>query len=307
MPKISRRVLNVASLTLVALVFGVAAFCFYAPFRALVLVSAGKSPHCPLSGAMRSYKTNRTHFAVQAQIQQATRKVRKDPTLDLTLWETPNGPLWFPRDENPAFLLAEQSRQIYGDKSHGVQSGDIVFDCGAHAGVFTRQALELGAKKVVAVEPESINLEALRRNFAAEIEQGRVVVVAKGVWDKEGSLSFHVSETSSGMHKFEETGANPADKALPLTTIDKLVDELRLDRVDFIKMDIEGAERKALAGASKSLAKFRPRMAICTYHLQDDPVEVVAAVRRALPDYQVECGPCEDQYTRIVPQTYLFR
>ena len=51
---------------------------------------------------------------------------------------------------------------------------------------------------------------------------------------------------------------------------DKMMAELRLERADFIKMDFEGAEPRALAGAKETLAKYKPRMAIRVYHSKSD-------------------------------------
>jgi len=56
----------------------------------------------------------------------------------------------------------------------------------------------------------------------------------------------------------------------PLTTIDKLSPELGISRVDFIKMDIEGAEKQALNGARATLAKYKPELAIATEHYATD-------------------------------------
>jgi FkbM family methyltransferase len=56
------------------------------------------------------------------------------------------------------------------------------------------------------------------------------------------------------------------DVQVLLTTIDKIVDELHLPRVDLIKMDIEGAEVKALAGARNTLSRFHPRMSTAAEH-----------------------------------------
>ena len=93
---------------------------------------------------------------------------------------------------------------------------------------------------------------------------------------------------------------------VPLTTVDKLVAELKLPRVDFIKMDIEGAEPKALAGARDTLAKFKPRLSIASYHEPDHPRTIPAAIFAARPDYQMECGPCAEANRAIRPDVLYF-
>jgi hypothetical protein len=75
---------------------------------------------------------------------------------------------------------------------------------------------------------------------------------------------------------------------LPLTTVDLLVKELGLERIDSIKLDIEGAEEKAIAGAAETIRKFQPRIALCLYHLKDDPLRLPAAVLGVQPNYNVE-------------------
>jgi hypothetical protein len=69
-------------------------------------------------------------------------------------------------------------------------------------------------------------------------------------------------------------------------TIDSFANERNLQKVDFIKMDIEGMERNALRGATEILKKYKPRLAICTYHRPDDPVEIRKIISEARPDYQ---------------------
>lgn len=94
---------------------------------------------------------------------------------------------------------------------------------------------------------------------------------------------------------------------IPVTTIDKLVSELKLDRVDFIKMDIKGAEQQALTGASQVLERHKPRLAIAGEHMPDDPVRIPQIVRRRRPDYQSECGPCFMADWRIYGEVLYFR
>jgi hypothetical protein len=86
---------------------------------------------------------------------------------------------------------------------------------------------------------------------------------------------------------------------VPLTTIDKQVAELGLARVDFIKMDIEGAESNALAGARDTISRFKPRMAITAEHKPGDEIDIPRAVRAIRTDYQMECGPCLETGNRI--------
>ena len=279
------------------------------PLRLSALVLLGRSPSCPYSQAIQSASNMKRQIAIKDRLLKASKLVERD-AAGYHLWETPKGRFWVPRGSDYVlpFNLAEQERKIYGAGDRFVKPGDIVLDCGANVGVFTREALNAGAKLVVAIEPAPENLECLRRNFAAETAAGRVIIFAKGVWDKDDFLSLNVDTHNSAADSFvmHPQGAQTTAEKLPLTTIDKLVVELKLDRVDFIKMDIEGAEPKALAGGKETLVKWRPRLSISAYHAPDHPVVVPEAVRAAWPGYRMECGPCATDYSRIRPDILYF-
>ena len=92
-----------------------------------------------------------------------------------------------------------------------------------------------------------------------------------------------------------------------LVTIDDLISGLELHRLDFIKMDIEGAEREAIRGATNTLGKFRPSMAIATENLLDDIEVVPATVFAAEPSYEMVVGRCrriQENYMR--PEVVYF-
>ena len=72
-----------------------------------------------------------------------------------------------------------------------------------------------------------------------------------------------------------------------VTTIDRFISEKGIERVDFIKADIEGAERLMLAGAKETLRRFAPNLAVCTYHFDDDPQVLEALIKDANPNYRV--------------------
>jgi FkbM family methyltransferase len=177
----------------------------------------------------------------------------------------------------------------------GVHAGDTVIDCGAHVGVFTRYALRHGAARVVAIEPDPASLACLEDNLAAEISDGRVKVVKVGVWDRETTLTLFQGEgENSGMQGFLGKPQITSKIAeIPVRPLDDIVRELDLDRVDFIKMDIEGSEVRALQGGQQTLAQFRPRMAICSYHNHDDVKVIPRVVKAAQPDYQIHAKDIE--------------
>jgi hypothetical protein len=100
--------------------------------------------------------------------------------------------------------------------------------------------------------------------------------------------------------------ATPRDESVqvPLTTIDQLVNDLSLERVDFIKMDIEGSEQRAILGAKNTIARFKPRLAIAANHL--DPERIPALVREIWPEYQVEPSRCILKGWGIWPEMFYF-
>lgn len=283
-------------------------FSYYPPFRLLCYYVAGRSVVCPLDQALKSDDNLKQQIAIKDRILAASQQIRTDPK-GFHLWATPKGNFWIPEGDDYVlpFNLAEQERRIYGAGSRGVQAGDVVLDCGANIGVTVREELKAGARKIVAIEPAPENVECLRRNFPDEIRDGRVILVPKGVWDKEDFLTLNVDPKNSAADSFviQREGAVSIQK-VPLTTIDHLVNDLKLDKVDYIKMDIEGAEPNALAGAHDTLARFKPRISISAYHAPDHPSIIPKAIRAARADYAMECGPCAEANHGVRPDVLYF-
>ncbi|MDZ7637095.1 MAG: FkbM family methyltransferase [Bryobacterales bacterium] len=288
-----------------------------APAQAEIVLMAvqGKSPHCPLSLALNSPAEHLEQEAVKDAYIERLKLGASDPGFER--WDLPASggeaghSFWIPAGNRWVlpFNLAEQFRDIYRTKeADGIREGDVVLDCGAHVGTFTHFALARGAGKVIAIEPSPRNVECLRRNFPKEIAEGRVIVYPKGVWNKDDVLVLEqVGENSAAdtvvMH---QPGARKGTE-VPLTTIDKLVAELGLERVDYIKMDIEGAEAPALEGAAATLNRWKPRLALASYHKEDDPIVLPATVSKLAEGYEHRCTSCvSDQYGSR-PEVLLFK
>jgi FkbM family methyltransferase len=224
-------------------------------------------------------------------------------------WDTPFGTLWFPSSAaewSVHFALAQYDLGAYPGVR--IKQGDIVMDCGGYVGDWTKWAIKAGAAKVVIVEPAQEALQCLHRNLHKDIAQGRVIVYAKGVWDREGVLQFKHVEGNPAANTAVD--ASPTDEEkIQVTTIDRIVSELNLPRLDGIKMDIEGAEIRAIHGAAKTLNKFRPQIAIATEHTDNvsaNNLGVVRAMAEVAPFYRKKCGICVRDHQIVTPQTLYF-
>ncbi|MCP5110258.1 MAG: FkbM family methyltransferase, partial [bacterium] len=151
-------------------------------------------------------------------------------------------------------------------------------------------------------------LAGLRRSLAGELKDGRVIVCPAGVWDTERALTLYLDRENAASASFVRRlpGWRPT-APLALTTIDNPVAELSLSRVDLIKMDIEGAEPKALAGAKKTLAKHQPKLAVSAYHADDHSTAIPRAVFEANPSYSILCGFCSETEAGIRPDILFFQ
>ncbi len=305
--EITRRSKVVPALLIIALAVGVS--FLFAPVRLAGLVLIGRSPQCTFERAVASDDHKRRLNEVKDRIFAASRLIETDSS-GMRHWQTPRGSFWIPPGEDWGlpFNLSEQENRIYGTGEQAVHAGDVVLDCGANVGVYVREALAEGAKLVVAIEPAPENLECLRRNLAAEVAAGSVIIYGKGVWDKDDFLTIRVSPDNPAADSFVITQKGSHEGVrLPLTTIDKLVEELKLERVDYIKMDIEGAEQRALTGGAQTLRRFHPRLALSAYHTPEDPAKIPVLVRQAWEGYRMECGPCAYSAGIVRPDVLYFR
>ena len=143
-------------------------------------------------------------------------------------------------------------------------------------------ALRDGARLVVAFEPEPTNADCLRRTLREGIEQGRVILKQAALWHSRDQLHFAIEqgEHESARGKVATSGGIDVEAV----TLDDVIEELGLESVDFIKMDIEGAERDALAGSQRTLRRFTPKMALCVYHREDDAEVIPRVVNEIHPE-----------------------
>lgn len=131
-----------------------------------------------------------------------------------------------------------------------LNQGSIAIDVGANIGYHTVILSKL-VKQVIAFEPEPNNFGLLKKNIEAN-HCNNVIAVNLGLSDVIKKADLHLSESNMGGHSIVMEGKAIA---ISLTTLD---DYLKGERVDFIKMDIEGAEGLALKGMIQTIMKWKP-------------------------------------------------
>ena len=164
-----------------------------------------------------------------------------------------------------------------------LERGDVILDGGTWSG---DSALEFshGLDKnctIYSFEPEADNYQRLLVTIEAEKLNSVVVPCQFGMWKETTTLSFTTALENSMQYHVSDSG----DKKIAVTSIDDFSRERGL-KVDVIKMDIEGSEVNALAGAAETLMRDRPRLIISAYHEPDDMWQVPLMIHAINPDYR---------------------
>jgi FkbM family methyltransferase len=174
--------------------------------------------------------------------------------------------------------------------------GGIAIDAGANEGLYTLLgAVHAGsAGRVVAIEPSDRELTILENNIATN-GLGNVTIEPIALLDRSGETKLriaefhHAGQNTLGSFAYEGVRASTT-LSVRADRLDRVIERLRLPRVDVLKLDVEGAEHCVLRGAHEVLRRLRPFMIL---ELQNDSlrfmgssrVEVIAELRSH--DYDV--------------------
>jgi FkbM family methyltransferase len=173
------------------------------------------------------------------------------------------------------------------------QKGDYVIDAGGCWGDTALYfANEVGdAGKVFTYEFIPSNLAILKKNLSLNPAiKERIVLIEKPVWENSESTMFYIDQ-GPGSRVFMKN-ENTFDGQVKSLSIDQLVKDQGIQRIDFIKMDIEGAEPHALKGALETIKKFKPKLAIAIYHGMDDFVNIPRFINELDLNYKLHLAHC---------------
>jgi len=194
-------------------------------------------------------------------------------------------PLWL-----PSFIEPNNAVSQYADWAN-LKPGDTVIDLGAFAGMTAMTFAEAVGPTgtVIALEPDPTNYDCARKNldtFKAATEL-TVDLLPLAVWDHTGAIAF-VSEHSMGSSSATYIpGSRGITHDVNTVTLSELAKRQNLRRVDYIKMDIEGAEMQAIDDAA-FFSKYRPRISVECHDVFGPSTAIVTdALTRYGYDYEI--------------------
>ena len=155
---------------------------------------------------------------------------------------------------------------------HSPGPGDVVVDGGAYRGHFTILAARMVRPegKVIAFEPDRRNRERLRENVELN-KLDNVIIVPKGLWSSDRRMAFCEYGEDYSALPYDDLHCNvnlrhEANGEVDMVELDSELKRLGIDRLDFLKLDIEGSEIEAVKGARDVLTNNDVKVAIASYH-----------------------------------------
>ncbi len=173
--------------------------------------------------------------------------------------------------------------QYFFDSRFFIRPGDTVIDGGAFIGDTVAEIILRFGRSFQAIhcfEPNVENYNRLVKYIKVQGLESCAIPHSFGLSDKRISLGFQGN--GAGFHMGAETGEHT--EQVNLISLDELFQE---QRVDFIKLDVEGAELLALRGGEEVIKRDCPRLAICAYHSPEHIWEIPLLIKSVVPEYNI--------------------
>jgi FkbM family methyltransferase len=186
-----------------------------------------------------------------------------------------------------SYATFEEEEKDFREQHWSIESGDVVFDIGSSYGSYALTACAMGAT-VFAFEPEKTIFRDLVYNITINGWLSKCFPMNLGMWS--GVETVHMKEYAPHWPSQGISGSYSMD------TIDNVATDIGLTKLDWIKMDIEGAEVNALKGGLNTIKKFHPKMIIeCHNFLDKEITNKVKTLLLSAYNYEfqeIERDPC---------------
>lgn len=163
----------------------------------------------------------------------------------------------------------------YQYKTTTIENNEVLLDIGTAEGLFPLTVIDK-CDHIYMVEPSKIFTNSLGKTFELFKHKTTIINTAVGskddeVYFNEDSLEGQVSEGNNGNNK------------ISLKKIDTIFQD---KKISYLKADIEGFEYEMLLGAKETIRNNKPKIAITTYHKENNPKEIIELIRSYVPEYK---------------------
>ncbi len=206
---------------------------------------------------------------------------------------------------NPAYYVEPQSSQYVPDDLNWIKKLDkdevSFLDIGAYTGdtyeFFIKKFHDSGKNisDYFAFEVDQKNFIQLGvniRSFSKKYPKTQAMALPLGIWNDHGLI--HMSSDGSSTQVFKNAARDETSSLIPAARLDDLFLSMP---VDVIKMDIEGSEKEALAGAENIIREHSPVLLISLYHKPEDLWKIPALINGINPNY--------DMYIRVHAHLFI--
>lgn len=158
----------------------------------------------------------------------------------------------------------------------------VAVDAGAYNGDTAREMIKYlaGIEKIYAIEPDPKNFKKLQK-YAEETEQTEVVAINAAVWSEDGTAEF-----KSGGNRNSSISSTASFKSRDDMISVVSVDSVAKEGVDYIKYDVEGAEKEAIEGSRVTILDQKPALLVSLYHRSKDIFYLVNLLKSEFPFYR---------------------
>ncbi|MDO8513860.1 MAG: FkbM family methyltransferase [bacterium] len=150
-----------------------------------------------------------------------------------------------------------------------LKSGDNVVDAGAYIGAFAVYTAKVVGPngKVIAFKPDPLSYIKLLANIKLN-KLKNIIVIKKGLWDKSTELTFYNGQGAGSSCIYGDNNTNPI--IIKTVKLDEEIKRIGVEKIDFVKMDIEGAEIEVIDSLKNWLDKNAVNFAIASYHMRNN-------------------------------------
>lgn len=179
-----------------------------------------------------------------------------------------------------SYFTFEGEERDFRDTFWDIKENDVVFDIGASYGTYTLSARSIGAT-VYSFEPEQTIYRDLVNNVLINNFEDKCFVSNFGLWSSNTSIDM----THYAPHWSKQTISGN----YVAVTLDQITQDNEITKIDWMKIDVEGAEEEVIKGALQSIAKFKPNMIIeCHTFLDPELKSKVINLISSIANYDFE-------------------